>query len=454
MKLSTSIPLALAVLAAPLASQSAATLKKQLKKMESAAKKDPDALFEAGKWAKEQNLEKEAKRIFQRILRISKDHAGANTELGNELVEGKWWPAKVAKKMRDKALAAEYSAKGYKKIDDIWVPPEEVKDARKGIFHHEGEKVTRDEKAQLQAGKVRHPMTGQLIDKSNLDKANNGYFPISGGKWVDQKEADKFHSESSRPWIIRTETAQIMSTMPLDKIEKLKRHVEQGIEKVTPLCGNRELPPAKRPLIIIAKTQSEYTEFGSALGDGSDIAGAFLITDEAEFSFNGNELRPAICYNDKSWGERYIRHAAAMAYVNAVAEEAGADLPLWFVQGCGTLTSRFENDSDAGWFGKAQMARGGLDNIKSLLGNYELNGGLESGKVDSHLFQAGLAVSFATRGGNKEVTDAMLKLTDALSGKASGAGKALSNLEEKLGAAQDDIKKHLDMLISKSPKAP
>ena len=48
MKLSTRIPFVLALLATPIAAQSAAVLKKQLKKMESAAKKDPDALFEAG----------------------------------------------------------------------------------------------------------------------------------------------------------------------------------------------------------------------------------------------------------------------------------------------------------------------------------------------------------------------------------------------------------------------
>lgn len=456
MKLSTCIPLALAILAAPLASQSAAVLKKQLKKQESAAKKDPDALFEAGKWAKEANLEKDATRIFKKVLKLAKDHAGANTELGNELVDGKWWPEKVAKKMRAKAMQAEYSAKGYKKIDDIWIPPAEVANARKGIFMHEGKQVTRDDKEQLQAGKVRHPATGQLIDKSNLEKANSGNFPLRDGKWGDQKEANKYHSEVARPWIIRTPSAQIMSTLPFEKIESLKTHVEQGIEQVMPLCGNRELPPAKRPVIIIAKTQSEYNDFGSNLGDGTDITGAFLITDEAEFSVPGQgQIRPAICYNDKTWGLRYIRHAAAMAYVNAVAEEAGADLPLWLVQGIGTFTSRFGNDSDAGWFGKAHMTKGGLSNIKSFLKGYVLNADLEQTKVDFNLYQAGLMISFATRGGNQEVTDAMLTLTDTLSGKAKGnASKAIAKLESALADAQDDVAKHLQMLISKAPKAP
>jgi hypothetical protein len=453
MKLSTCISLAIAVLAAPIASQSAATLKKQLKKMESAAKKDPEVLFEAGKWAKEANLDKEAKRIFQKVLKISKNHAGANTEVGNELVGDKWWPEKVAKKKRAKALQAEYSAKGYKKIDDIWVPPEDVADARKGIFKHEGEMVTRDEKAQLQAGKVRHPMTGQLIAKNNLDKAKTGYFPLRDSNWGDQKEANQYHSELGRPWIIRTEHAQIISTLPIEKIEDLKMHVEQGIEKVSPLFGGREVTPAKRPLIIISKTQAEFREYATQLGDGTDVAGAFLIRDDAEFSIPGHdEIRPAICENHKDWGERYIRHAAAIAYVNAIAEEGGADLPLWFVHGVGSYTSRFENDSDAGWFGKQHVVKGGVSNVKSFISGFTLDGGMESTKIAFNLFQAGLLLSYATHGGNREVTDAMVSVTDALSGKGKlGAAKAITKLEELLAEQQDAIVAHMKKLIDKAP---
>src|SRR5690606_30663479 len=136
-----------------------------------------------------------------------------------------------AQKLREKALEAEYSAKGYKKIDEIWVAPEEVDDARQGIFHHEGQKVSHNEKLALQAGKVRHPRTGELIDASDLEKAKSGYFPLRDGKWGDQKEANTYHEEISRPWLVRTQSAQILSTLPIETIEELKMHVEQGIEK-------------------------------------------------------------------------------------------------------------------------------------------------------------------------------------------------------------------------------
>lgn len=456
MKLLTTITVALTLLATPLAAQSASQLKRELKGLERQAKKDPDALFNAGKWAKEVSLEKDAVRIFKKVIKLDKDHIGARTALGDEQIEGKWVSAKQAKKIREAALLAKYKAKGFKKIDDIWVPPDQVSDARKGIFYHEGKKVARFEKVALQDGKVMHPVTGQFIAAKDLEKAEKGYFPLRDGKWGDEAEANKYHSEVTRPWFIRTTYATIASTLPIAKITELKAQADQGHEKVAPLFGNRELTPDKRPLIIIAKTQSEYTNYGNQLGDGTDIVGAFLITDEAEFTIRGQGLiRPAICYNEKNWGLRYIRHAAALGYVNAIAEEAGADLPLWFVHGVGTYTSRFENASDAGWFGKQHVSKGGVTSIKSFFKTFALSADVEQSQVDHNLYQAGLLLSYATQGGNNEVTDAMVELTNTLSGKGKGsASKAITKLEGLLAESRDQVVAHMNKLIAQAPKGP
>ena len=370
------------------------------------------------------------------------------------MVEGKWLPEKEAKKLREAALEAEYSAKGYKKIDDVWVPPEEVDDARKGIFYYEGEKVSRLEMQAMQAGMVRHPRTGQLMNAEFQDKADSGYFPIGDGKWGDLKQANKYHSALSRPWMIRSEYATLISTMPLEKLEELKSFADQGHEKVAPLFGGRVLTPGKRPVVIIAKTNSEYLEYGNGLGDGTDATGAFLITDEAEFTMVGQGLvRPAICNNLKDWGKLYLRHAAALAYVNGIAEEAGADLPLWFVHGVGSMTSRFQNDSDAGWLGKQHVAKGGVGNIKSWLSNFELSADIDPPTLGFNLFQAGLLLSYATVGGDQEATNLMVAITDALSGKGKGsASKAITALEKHLAGKKPQIVEHLNKLIEKAPK--
>jgi|GEM_PF-2246759 len=453
MKLSTCTPLILALLAAPAAAQSKSRLKKELKSLEKAAKKDPDQLFEAGNWAKENGLDKDAKRIWQRVLKLDKGHAEANTALGNEQVDGVWMPAKQAKKLREKALEAEYSSKGYKKIDGIWVPPEKVKDARGGTFWHDGEKVTREQKVAYQSGQVRHPVTGQFIKKEDLQKAEGGYFPLAGGKWGDKAAADKFHSNIRTPWMVRTYHATIISTLPIDKIEEVKRFTDMGQETVMPLFRGRELPPALRPVIIIAKTRAEYVEYGTSLGDGTDIVGAFLVRDDAEVRLpDQGVVRPAICNNEnESWGPLLIRHAAALAYVNAVAAEAGADMPLWFIHGCGTLASRFENDRIAGGFGKQHLAKGGVGPIKSWLSNYDLSPDLSQRDIDFNLYQSGLMLAYGMRGGDQETTDALMEVTNALSADGKGsASKALTSFEKLLDGNKDKIAEYLNKLIAKA----
>lgn len=453
MNISTCLSIVLAVLPAPLIAQSSAQLKKELRTKEQAAKKDPDALFEAGKWAQAKSLDADAKRLFEKVLKIAPDHAGANEALGYELVEGKWIPAKEAEKARLKAKAAEFAAKGFVEVDGVWVEPDQVDDAKRGVFHHDGEPVTRQEKVAFLQGMVRHPETGLLIDAKFLEQAKNGYFPIGDdNRWVDLAEADKYHSDLGRPWIIRYSHGHLVSSLPLKKLQELKPLADQGHEKVATLFGGRVVSPALRPVVIVAKTEADYRTYGTELGDGTDAAGSFLMRTEARFKvpFQG-EVRAAVCDNHKDWGPRYVRHSAAMAYANAIAEEDGIQLPLWFVEGVGSYTSRFDNDSDAGWFGKQHVAKGGVGNLKAFFAGYAISGEMESKDIAYNIFQSGLLLSFATRGGDQEVTAAMEAVTAALSGKGKGADKAIEKLEKKLIGAQDGVTAHLQGLVAKAP---
>ncbi len=447
--------LALVLGALPLLAQSPAQLKSELKTKEAAAKKDPDALFAVGQWAGEKALAADAKRIYQAVLKLSPEHAGANEALGNALVEGKWLPAKEAEALRKKAMAAEYAAKGFVEVNGVWVEKDKADDAKRGVFHHDGQVVTKDEIVALQAGKVRHPDTGELIDPKHLEKAQNKYYPVgSEGRWVDLKEADTYHSDTKRPWIVRTQRGTLISTLGLAKIEELTLQVDFGIEKVAPLLGSRVVSPALRPVVLVAATESEYRDYGTDLGDGTDAAGAFLMRDEARMNVPGvGEVRAAICYNHKDWGQRYVRHAAALAYAHGVAVEAGAELPLWLLHGLGAYTSRFQNDSDAGWFAKQHLQKGGVRNLKSFFQAFAISGDMESKDIDYNVFQAGLSLSFAAHGGEAKVTDALQAVTAALGGNAKGAAsKAIAKLETELIVAEPKIVAYLQQLIAKAPQ--
>ena len=454
MNTKTLLSLALLLLPTPLlAQQNAANLKKELRTKEAAAKKDPEALFETAKWAAAQALDADAKRLFEKVLKISPDHKGANEAMGNELVEGKWLPAKEAEKARLAAQAAEFAAKGLVEVDGIWVKPDEVEDAKRGVYHHEKELVTRQEKVAFLQGMVRHPETSLLIDAKFLEKAQSGYFPIGDdGRWVDLAEADKYHSELLRPWIVSYEYGHLVSSLPLKTLQELKVQADQGHERVAPLFGGRAPLPAKRPVVIIAKSQGDYQSYGKELGDGTDAGGSFLMRREARFKMPmQGDVRAGICYNEKDFGTRYVRHAAALAYANALAEEQGVQLPLWFLHGVGSLASRFDNDSDAGWFGKQQLARGGVGDLKAFFSSFAISADMEPQQISGNLFTAGLLLSFAMRTKDKNVLAAMTGVTDALAGKTKDADKAIERLEKQLVGARDAVLAHLQELIAKAP---
>lgn len=445
--------LVLVACATPLFAQSPAKLKRELRSMENAAKKDPDALFAAGQWAADKDLAADAKRIFQAVLKIAPEHEGANQALGNELVDGKWVSAKDAEELRRKAMVAEYEGKGWTQVSGIWVAPEHAEDAKKGIFHHDGEVLTKNEmEAIQQKGMVRHPVTGQLIERRYLDKAEKRYFQTGVARWVDEKEANQFHSDLEHPWIVRSKHCLLLSTLPIDKIEPLREQADAGVERVRSLFGDTALPPARRPVIWIAATESEYRDLGNALGDGTDACGAALIREEAKFELAHGEVRGAICNNHKDWGERYLRHAAAISYVHALADAQGITLPLWFLHGVGAYTSRFHVERDAAWFGKLHQQKGGVRGLRSFFSAYTISGDMESTQIDYNIYGAGLLFSFANTGLDEGVNQALKEVVDLLTGATTGkADKAFAKLEAAFTAAEPKIAEHLQEWVAKSP---
>lgn len=454
MKAFSILAICFAIFALPAAGQTGAQLKQELRAKEAAAKKDPDALFEAGKWAQEKALANDAKRIFQAVLKLKTDHEGANLALGNALVEGKWLPAKEAEALRKKALAAEYAAKGFVEVSGVWVDKEQAADAKKGIFHHENELVTKEEKLDFLAGKVRHPETGMLIDPKHLEQAQKRYFPIgSEGRWVDEKEADTYHSDTKRPWIVRTAYGVIVSTLPIAKIQELRLEVDRGIETVQPLLGSPVLHPKNRPIVLVAATEAEYRDFGTAFGDETSSHGACLTSEDRMVGVPPyGEVRAGMCQNHKDWGTRYARHAAALAYVHGASAELGEDLPLWLLNGFASYTSRFQTDADAAWLGKLHIQKGGVRNLKGFFAGFSINGEMQSTEIDGNIYQAGLLIKYAAHGGDPKMTELLQELTGSLSGtKKGGVGKILARFQAALIESEPKLAEFLQQLAAKSP---
>lgn len=436
------------LLAFPIAAQSPAQLKTELRTKESAAKQDPDALFAVGKWADEKGLAAEAKRIYQAVLKIKPDHEGANKAVGNELAGGKWMPAKDAAAAKKSAADAENTAKGLVEVNGVWVDKDHAADAKKGIYHHNGELVTKDEKLAFLAGRVRHPSTGMMIDAADLEKAQKGQFPIAGGKWVDIKEADDFHRD--HPWFVRTDHCFLLSTLPWKNLTEAKQYIDEGYRTVKPLLGNNDPPPALRPIVLVAATRDEFAKFGAAVGDAASSYGAFLGVPERLFKVEGRgEVRLAVALWDKDWGPYYARHAGALAFAGVLCSDAGAELPAWMLQGLGALASRFANRGNSSHFAGQHISKGGVKDLKSWFNSFDISGDMEPTAIDFNIFQAGLLLSYAKDGKDPKVLEAMMEVTNNLvAGKGKSVEKSADKLQKLLLTKENEIRAYLQAVAA------
>ena len=444
-----------AALAAPLAAQSRVKLLNELESKEGAAT-DAAAVMEVATWAHEHKMHTAHKRLLNKVLKLDADHEGARQALGYVKHDGRWMlEAKVAL-LEKRAERAAMEAKGLKEVDGIWVPAGEVDAAEGGVYFHEGNPVSRAEKVALLAGKVRHPSTAAFIDPDDLEKAEEGLFPLVNGDWVDLEEADKYHSESQRPWILRTDHVVVATTLPMASFEEVRGHIDQAIQSVMPFFGNRAIHPSHRPVLFVCSSVEEFQEMGNNFGDQRSIYGAFPC--ESEPVFEGYTLsEPPIVAN---WGERqpwgiyYLRNAAGQAYARAVGHDVGVRFPEWMIAGAGSYAERHYDVGIAKFFGQRHLEAGGVKGLESWgvesLADWVRGFGISSEhdrvRVEHSVFQSGLMLSFAMHGSDNDVLAAAQKFRDAVTAD-EGAEEAFSNLQEVLSGKETELWAYLREIL-------
>ena len=409
-QLSTSLTvLAAVVVAAPAVAQTKADLKRELKQRLERAQR-PDDKVRVANWAKARGLVRDHKAILEGILKNNPEHPGAMEGLGYVRYEGKWIKKKDADKKRMAAIDAEYRSKGLKKVESVWVEEANVDDAKKGIFHHDDEIVSRDEKLEFLTGKVRHPRTGMLIAKENLSKAENGMFPLPDGKWVDEAEANKYHNSLKRPWVLRTYYCTLVTNLPIEQFDQaqdksLKTLVDSSFDLVKPLFGGEEPNPEHRPVIAVCNSTEAYVAVGNGIGSEGSAYGAFYSDDQLPIETGRMYTKKnagVANWGDENWGPYFVRHATGLALAHSFADQAGVELPSWFVRGAGSLPERFPSAGVAAFFGKQHLQKGGVKDLDDWFDEFQISGELDSPKIAYNVFQSGLVLNYAMHGGDGE----------------------------------------------------
>ncbi len=442
--------LVLGLLPAAAIAQSKAELKKELQAREATAL-DAEALMQLADWAKTKELLSDQKRLLNKVLKLQPEHEGAMKALGYVLFEGKWTEESKAQQLQQRKEEELLRQKGMEKVDSVWVDKAEVADAQKGIYHHEGEVVAREDKIAFVAGKVRHPTTGELIAADDLEKANAALFPAEGGKWVTAAEADSYHADIRHPWAWRTFYGTVLTTLPIEKIDEIKGVVDGSVDTLKPLFGGRMPHPAQRPVIVVCATTDEYRQLGTQIGAEHSTYGAFLAQEGATLENVELRTRPAVANwgGPEGWGPYYVRHAVGLAYVNALLAEHGAQVPYWLVCGVASLAERHYTPEVSRFFGQQHLAKGGVKGLKDWFADFEISADVPTTELDYNVYQAGLLLAFCMNGGDKEATNAVQEFTASLDADKKAIEKAAQKLERVLMSKEEEVRSFLKGVIQK-----
>jgi hypothetical protein len=426
--------------------QSVAALKKELRAKEADAKKDVGAMLGIAEWAGEKGLVSDRRRILNAILKLDPENEKAHEMLGFVKYEGEWVTKAKAEMAIRKALEAEMKAKGMVEVDGVWVTKDEEKDAKAGIFRHEGELVSRADKVALAQGMVRHRVTGQFISATDAAKADEGLFPLGGDKWGTEAEADEFHSKPETPWVYRTYHATLVTHKPLSELKTIAADLDSAITSVGKIFGGAEPNPDQRPVVIIAQDDDQFRALGNAVGAEGSAYGVFLAQGDVEIPGLG-VARPVIMNWSKDWGPYWVRHAGGFGFAVAIEKSVGEELPLWFTRGVGGYAERHYTPGVASFFGKQHLQKGGVQALESWFERFEISGNIETRMLDFNIYQGGLVLDFAMSGTDDGTTKAMQEVTKAAF-EGKGLAKAVMQLQKTVGKQEDAVRDHLRKVTS------
>lgn len=447
-RLSWTLLAACTLLAVPASAQSRAQLKRDLQTKEEGAT-DVASLMEVAAWAKEQGLLTDYKRLLNKVLKLEPEHEGAMTGLGFVRYKDEWMLKSKVELLKKKEQEAAFEAQGLQKVDGVWVTEAEVVDAKKGIFHHDGEVVSRADKLAFLEDKVRHPVTGEFIAKEDLAKAQQGLFP-AGERWVDAEEANRYHAGVEHPWVFRTYYATVVTTAPLDQFEDLKGYVDSAIESIKPLFGGEDPHPEQRPVVLACGTTDVYRQVGNQIGSESSVYGAFVADSEPMVDGVRFAGPPAVAnWGEANWGPYFVRHAAGLAYASAASRAIEAELPLWILVGSGSLAERLYTPGIAAFFGKQHLSKGGVEDVKGWFASFEISPEVPDARVQHNVFQAGLMLAFAMRGGDQQATAAVQAFTAAFDKDKKAVERAAQELEKVLCDKEEQLRAYLKEVVSK-----
>lgn len=446
-----------------------------------AAGDDVEKILELARAWKADRQSAAAKAAFNKVLELDAENEEAHKGLRHHKYDNKWFESYSALSKYKREESARMKEQGLSKLGDEWVPTEDLPFLKMGWSKDESGKwldpffIKIDEmEAQMQAeGRQLRAEDSTWVHPDDFEKWQEGLWQV-GEDWVSTEEANKFHSEIGRWWHTRGERFELFTTCDMDTMLWARWHADQAFADLAKIFG---VQPERRPLVVVLRDIEQFNMFAAGSQEKQlqpAESSGFSSLHHAYFAdswYMGGEtprfLGTGVGYWDAGnkdmapFGKHSVRHAAGLAYAEAIAPSlmtianavsassppnlqefwAEKPIPRWLIYGASAYAERYYKDGNAedpmwprAWSLTNLRNQGDLDTLEAI---FTFNLSLEAIEASTRLInEAGLVVSFMIDGGCGPVIEAHRAYKSALkSGK--GAKEAAEALQAAVIANKD-----------------
>jgi hypothetical protein len=296
------------------------TLWDEFKKRKKALKpKDAKGFFELAVWAKEKGLKKDWRPVMKQVLKIDKKHEGANKAMGRVLHDGKWISKKEADRARQKAMEADYKARGWKRKGGKYVSPAEYSKSKGGWTLHEGHWVDKKEYENIKSKKLTW-YEGRWVGPKTLARMKNGERKLEG-RWLPIEDLNEMHASWDNPWKIKLDSVGIVSICKHPTVLSAAKIAAETYKELIHVYGEEaDIYGKKGPLFIfLASDGQEYNKFAQGTpqteweaANGNNFGAWYSTSRGGGVAF----------YHSPEYLRFWVSYATALAYGARLTNEA------------------------------------------------------------------------------------------------------------------------------------
>ena len=280
--------------------------------------KDAEGFFTLAMWAKEQGLKKDWRDALKRALKIDRNHVAANEAAGKVRHKGKWVSKKDVEREKKKAMAADYKARGWKRLGDTFVSPAEITKQKGGWTQHQGHWVDKKTLDRIESKKLVW-MEGRWVGPKTMARMKAGERKAEG-RWLPIEDLNAMHDSFELPWKINLGRVEIRSIASHQSTVLAAKFAEQTYRELFQIYGEEpDVYGKKGPLVVyLADSAKAYNQFATQQNqtqweaDNSNCFGAWHSSD------GGGGVT---FYHNQDYLRFWVAYATGLAYAGRLTSE-------------------------------------------------------------------------------------------------------------------------------------